>query len=267
MPAIGHRSGTFSVQMLATGEGDVPGPELFWMSDWDRWYTLVFQVGVLRAPGVCCLVNTGPADDLEPMNDVWAEVLGERARMRRGEGLRITEQLARIGIDPIDVTHVVLTPLQLYTTSNIHRFPNATICLSERGWIHYHTTHRHPHDRRWNCISKETLVHLVVDAWDRVRLLDDEDEVVPGIRTWWTGGHHRASLAVEIDSTAGTVVISDAFFMYRNVEQDHPIGISENLYEVLNAHARARSVADHVVPLYDPEVFDRYRDGLVAPPE
>jgi glyoxylase-like metal-dependent hydrolase (beta-lactamase superfamily II) len=97
-------------------------------------------------------------------------------------------------------------------------------------------------------------------------LLHDEDEIVPGIRTWWTGGHHRASLAVEVDSTVGTVVVSDAFFMYRNVEQDHPIGISVNIYEVLAAHTRARAVADHVVPLYDLEVFDRYPDGLVAPP-
>jgi hypothetical protein len=103
--------------MLPVGEGDVPGPELFWMSDWDRWYTMVFQIGVLRAPGVCCLVNTGPADDLGPMNDVWAEVLGERARMRRADGLRITEQLARIGIDPMEVTHVILTPLQIRTRS------------------------------------------------------------------------------------------------------------------------------------------------------
>jgi glyoxylase-like metal-dependent hydrolase (beta-lactamase superfamily II) len=163
------------------------------------------------------------------------------------------------------VTHIVLTPLQLYSTANIHRFPNAEICLSKRGWIHYHTTHEHPHDKRWNCISKETLTYLVVDAWERVRLLEDEDEIAPGIRTWWTGGHHRASLAVEIDSTVGTVVVSDTFFTYRNVEADHPIGISENIYEALAAHNRARQVADHIVPLYDPDVFVRYSDGLVAP--
>jgi len=90
-----------------------------------------------------------------------------------------------------------------------------------------------------------------------VQMLPVGEGDVPGPELFWMS---------EIDSTVGTVVVSDAFFMYRNVERDHPIGISENIYEVLDAHGRARSVADHIVPLYDPEVFDRYPDGLVAPP-
>jgi hypothetical protein len=109
------------------------------------------------------------------------------------------------------------------------------------------------------------LVHLVTDGWDRVRLLDDEDEIVPGVRTWWAGAHHRASLAIEIDSAAGVVIASDAFFHYENVEDDRLLGINENMYEALACYERTRRVADHIVPLYDPKVFDRYPDGVVAP--
>ncbi len=54
----------------------------------------------------------------------------------------------------------------------------------------------------------------------------------------------------------GRAAVSDAFFHYRNVEEDHPIGICENINEALAAHRRARE-ADHIVPLYDPEVFER----------
>lgn len=60
------------------------------------------------------------------------------------------------------------------------------------------------------------------------------------------------------------MVVSDAFFHYRNIETDHPIGICENIYEALAAHERVRETASHVVPLYDPQVFERYPDGIVA---
>jgi hypothetical protein len=259
-------SATHGLQMLKVGEGDVPGPELFWMAEWDAWHRLDFQVGVVRSDDVCGLINTGPADDLTAMNNLWTKVLGERGRMRRRSEWAILAQFERIGVALDEVTHIVLTPLQLYTVSNVPLFPNAEICLSRRGWIHYHTTHSHPHDVRWNCIPPDLLVYLTVDAWDRVRLLDDEDEIVPGLRTWWAGGHHRATLAIEVDTPAGVAVVSDAFFLYRNVEQDHPIGICENMYEALAAYQRARSVAAHLVPLYDPLVFERYPDGVVAEP-
>jgi hypothetical protein len=255
---------TYGLQMLKVGEADVPGPELFWMSEWDEWFQLDFQVGVIRGNGVCALINTGPADDLGPMNDLWVKVLGERAPMRREPGWAILAQLDRVGIRPEDVTHVLLTPLQLYTVSNVAQFPRAQICLSRRGWIHYHVTHDHPHDVRWNCIPPDVLRYLTIDAWDRVRLLDDEDEIAPGIRTWWAGGHHRATIAVELDSSAGPLVVSDVFFVFRNVEEHHPLGISENIYETLAAYDRARA-AGTVVPLYDPLVFERHPDGVVAP--
>jgi hypothetical protein len=256
----------FGVRSIKVGQVEVPGPELFWMGGWDQWYTLVFQVVLIQGPGVTALVNTGPPLDLSPINDLWVGQLGSRAQLRREPEEEIVPALAGVGLRPKDVTHVVLTPLQLYSTGNVPLFTNAKICLSKKGWVHYHTTHEHPHDARWNSIAKDVLVHLVTDAWPRVRLLEDEDTIVPGIRTWWTGTHHRASIAVEVDSTEGLVVISDSFFYYENVEDNRILGINENMYEALGAYERARRTADHLVPLYDPKVFDRYPNGVVAKP-
>lgn len=108
------------------------------------------------------------------------------------------------------------------------------------------------------------LRYLELDAWEQVRLLDDEDTVALGLRTWWAGTHHRASQAVEVDTAEGVVVASDAFFHYENVEGNHILGINENMYEALGTYGRARRVADHIIPLYDPKVYDRYPSGVVA---
>lgn len=255
---------SFAVRAFPVGRTEIPGPELFWMSGWDRWYPLSFNVLLVQGEGVTALVNTGAPADLTDLNTIWKSILGDRAQYLRDATETIEAQLATAGVRPDEVTHVFATPFQLYTTAGIPLFTNAQLCLSKRGWVHFHTTHQHPHDNRWTSISREVLVHLVTDAWDRVRLLEDEDEVVPGLRAWWAGTHHRASIAVEIDSTAGTVVASDAFFHYENVEDNRVLGINESMYEALACYERTRRVANHIVPLYDPKVFDRYPDGVIA---
>lgn len=255
---------TFTVRSIKVGQVDVPGPEVFWQSDWSEWYTLAFQLVLVQGEGVTALVNTGPPPDLSDINRRWQAGLGERARLIRTEDEEIPRALAGVGLTPQDVTHVFLTPLQLYSTSNVPLFDRAQICLSRKGWVHFHTTHDHPHDNRWLSIPRDVLVHLVTDAWDRVRLLADEDEVAPGLRTWWSGTHHRASMVVEVDTADGVVAISDSFFYYENVEDGRPLGISENMYEGLRTYERVRRTARHIVPLYDPKVFDRYPGGVIS---
>src|SRR5690606_5019636 len=122
----------------------------------------------------------------------------------------------------------------------------------------------HPHDNRTTSIPDHILTELVTTAWDRVRLLNDEDEIAPGLRTWWSGGHHRASLVVEVDTNIGVVAISDSFFHERNVTENIPLGINENMYEILDTYARIRRTADRILPLYDPSNFERYPGGIVA---
>jgi hypothetical protein len=198
------------------------------------------------------------------MNLGWSSFLGARAAMRRENGEFVFDQLARLGVASDEITDVVLTPLQLYTVSNVLGFVNARICISRRGWVQFHTTHTHPHDVRATSIPDEILVELVTTAWPRVRLLADEDEIVPGVRTWWAGGHHRASLCVEVQTRAGTVVMGDCFFYSENIEDNHPIGINESIDETLIAYDRVRKRADMIVPLYDPKNFERYPGGRIG---
>ncbi|MGI8870008.1 MAG: hypothetical protein ACR2F6_14460 [Mycobacteriales bacterium] len=254
----------YRVTMLAMGTGEVPGPELYWMSGWDEWYPLLFQVALIEGDGVTALVNTGPARDLGPMNSKWREVLGTRAEFRRGHGQFVLEQLTAHGVRPDAVTHVILTPLQLYTVSNVAEFGHAQICLSRTGWLHFHSTHEHPHDDRATSLPDDVLTHLVTDAWPRMRLLGDEDEIVPGIRTWWAGAHHRASIVVEVDTVVGTTAISDSYFYLENVANRHPIGICENLYEAVAAYDRVAADGKIVVPLYDPKNQDRFPGGRIG---
>ncbi len=174
--------------------------------------------------------------------------------------------LARAGLQPRDVHAVVVTPLQNYATGNLDLFPHARLCFSRRGWVELMAPRYrpHPHDVPRFCFPPRVLTHIVTTPWDRVHLLEDEDQIAPGVGTFWVGCHHRSSLAVRVQTAQGVVLLTDCCFLYGNLERPHPLGINENLYECLDAYARIRREADLVVPLYDPEVFRRHPNGLIS---
>ena len=259
----------YAVRVLSVGESLIRGPEIFWMRNWDDMLPLAFNVTLVQGHGITALVNTSPPDTDAYCREHFPSMkylidAPDGDLVRRPEQ-SMTGALAAVGLKPDDITHVFLTPLELYTTGTLDKFTRAQICIAKRGWVHFHTTHEHPHDVRWRSFLQPTLVELVTGSWDRVRLLEDEDEVAPGLRAWWSGAHHRESIVVEIDTAVGTVAVSDSFFYYENVEDGRMLGLCENMYEALECNARVLRTAAHIVPIHDPKVFDRYPGGVIAP--
>jgi glyoxylase-like metal-dependent hydrolase (beta-lactamase superfamily II) len=113
-------------------------------------------------------------------------------------------------------------------------------------------------------IPDDVLTYLTIQAPERLHLLADEEEILPGLKTFWVGAHHRSSVAYLIETGKGRVAVTDCCFKYGNVEGDHPLGIMESLQECLEAYERLRKEADIIIPLYDPEVLRRFPEGKVA---
>jgi glyoxylase-like metal-dependent hydrolase (beta-lactamase superfamily II) len=258
---------TYSVWVEQAADlGAVPGAEVFWMRRFDEWLPMHVYIGIVRGHGKTVLINTGPPEAYIPyMNEVWRHELGAPAQIRVEEAHATLSILRRHGLTPEDVDAVVVTPLQAYAIGNVDRFPRAEICISRTGWIDLFAP-KHFDPRRKMAVPDHLLSHLLFEAWPkrRVRLLEDEDEVFPGIRTWWAGTHHRSSLAVEVDTPRGTVIFSDVAFYYENLEQDIPLGILESMAECKDAYERIRRSASHFVSLYDPRTLERYPGGVVA---
>jgi len=256
----------YEIQALKVGEADVPGPEVYWMSHWGTWETLYFYTVLIRGGGRTILVNTGPPADLTALNRAWTGSYGDpRGALRRTGDELVVNALASVGVRPAEVDCVLITPLQAYTTSNIPLFPNATICLSRRGWIEDFHAPRFPiHGPREFRIPNDVLTYLEIDAWSKLRLLDDEEQVLPGIRASWVGVHHRSSMAYFVATEHGAVAISDCFFKYANIEQNLPLGIQESMEECVRSYAMIRTRASRVLPLYDPEVLVRHPGGRIA---
>ncbi len=255
----------FTIQMLRTAEIEVPWPEVYWMEGFADWTRLQFQMAVIRGGGKTILVNTGFPDDVAALTKAWSDFLGPRGTLQRPDAWRTEQLLAGIGVDPKQVTHVVVTPIQLYATGCLHLFPNAKFCFSRRGWLEDLIAPTYPHHvGRQGCISDEHLRWLMFENHANLHLMDDAEEILPGLTCRWVGVHHRSSMLVEVQTARGLVMLSDCAFHYANVEQGKPLGIAESIIEAHAAYADIRRRADLFVPLYDPLVQTRFPNGLIA---
>ncbi len=256
----------YSIQAFNTGTFWVPGPEVYWMENWhqrEEMNTLIFLV---RGGGKNILINTGPPRDLSILNAAWLNFFGyPEAQITRTDDQLPQNILRSQGLTPSDITTVIVTPLQAYATANIHLFKNATVCISRKGWIEdFQAPYYHLHVPRHLRIPPDVNNYLQNEGWERLRLLAEEEEIMPGIRTFWAGVHHRSSLAVCIETENGTALISDCFFKYGNVEQGRYLGVMESMIEADSTWARVRKEAQLLASIYDPEVFSRYPGGILA---
>jgi glyoxylase-like metal-dependent hydrolase (beta-lactamase superfamily II) len=256
----------YTVQAFNAGTFWVPGPEVYWMHGWGTREEMNTLIYLVQGGGRNILINTGPPRDLTVINQAWLSFFGyPEAQIARTDSQLPENILKSRGLTPDDISTVIVTPLQAYATANIHMFRNAEICISRKGWIEdFQAPYYHLHVPRHLRIPPEVNDYLQNDGWEKVRLLEDEAEVLPGIRTFWTGVHHRSSIAVSIETTKGTALITDCFFKYGNLEQGHYLGVMESMMEADAAWKRIRREGKLIASVYDPEVFQRYPGGVLA---
>ena len=168
---------TSTMRAFRAARADVPRPEVYFMSGWGEWETLYFYIFLIQGDGISALVNTGPPRDLETLNIHWRAFAGERCHLIREPTETPEEILKSVGLVPSDITHILLTPLQLYTTANLMLFQNAQVCMMRHGWIE-DIIARPPwlHVPREFCIPDETLNDLLFESKDRLRLLDNGED-------------------------------------------------------------------------------------------
>jgi hypothetical protein len=255
----------YTVRIFPTAIVDVPAPEVFWMERFADWTSLRFIIAVIEGGGKTIVLNTGFPGDIAPLAKAWSDFLGPRAQLERPDDWRPEIALPAAGIDPAKVNYVLISPIQLYATGNLQLFSNAKLCFSKRGWVEDLIAHDYRHHvPRQGCISDDDFFWLLGPGNDRLMLLEDEHELLPGLRCKWVGAHHRSSFAVEVETARGTVILSDAAFHLENLEKDIPIGIAESIIEAHHAYAYFRRRADIFVPLYDPLNARRFPGGVVA---
>ena len=183
---------------------------------------------------------------------------------RRGRTLvrSVAEALATIDVDAAAVENVILTHLHYDHIGGFRHFPSATFHVQDDEMAYAtgrHMTH-HAIAHAYTPDHVADLVHLVFDG--RVRFVDGDAEVAPGISVHKVGGHTKGLQVVRVWTRLGWLVLaSDASHFYENMVEGRPFPIVYHLGDMIEGWERCRALASSpadVVPGHDPAVFDHY---------
>lgn len=222
----------YGFEMYGEPDGPYPMDYYFWLAR-NAHRTVLVDCGYNRARGERRGMFGSHHDQIDPV-----------------------ELLALVGVAPKDVDHVVLSHLHLDHVGNIDLFPDATFSMAQRE-LDFWTG---------NCGTRELLSHVVhpeeiervVDLLreERLQLVDESEELFPGISVTRLGGHTPGQLMTEVTGTAGRIVLaSDAVHVYEEGEADRPFWLFSDLAETYRTLALLRELDGRpdtsVVPGHD----------------
>lgn len=178
--------------------------------------------------------------------------------------------LAEIGIDAATVEHVVLSHFHYDHVGNYALFPRAIFHVQDAEMAFY--TGRHgPRPAFRHSVEVDDVCALVrLNYEGRLRFVDGEADIVPGVRVHRVGGHTAGMQITTVMTSRGrAVVASDASHYYRNLEARIPFNTLHDLPGMYAAFDRIESLADApdlIVPGHDPLVLERLKpvaEGIV----
>jgi glyoxylase-like metal-dependent hydrolase (beta-lactamase superfamily II) len=175
------------------------------------------------------------------------------------------------GVEPGDVTDVIISHAHWDHMGGIDRFPNARLHIQREEYAYY-TGAAWQEGGRSGGIDEADIVELVRrNMAGRVNLVDGDDvEILPGIRVYTGARHTYASQYIRVDGPPAFVLASDNCYLYHNLEHRLPGATFLPEDSAANVSALQRMIdlagsADRVVPGHDPLQFERYRgEGRVA---
>lgn len=203
-------------------------------------------------------------DDDAPPVVVDAGFRPETAR-RRGRQIVADpiETLARIGVDAAAVRDVVLTHLHYDHSGHLGAFPDARFWVQDDE-LAFWTGRYAGRGAIGHTVEPSDVVELVrLNFARRVRFVDGDEELAPGITLHRVGGHAPGLQVVRVETAGGPVVLaSDATHFYANLQEDRPFAIVHSLPGMYAAFDRVRALAggddDRIVPGHDPLVLERH---------
>ena len=238
----------------------LPGWECFFGQNDENFYNAVFYVWIVKHEEVVGLIDTGlplKKTDQQPLVDACKSV-DERCVF--SDIVPLDQVLKKEGISVEEINFVAITQPITYHTGGLVStlFPKANIYISRSGFYELLTENvgHPPRQFYFTESSWSFLYHLLVE--NRIYLVDELTEILPGLLFETTGGHHPGSAGLRIKTSDGIVGILETAFFQKNIDDILPIGIAENVSLCRKVIKKYCNICDIVIADHDPNNSSRF---------
>jgi glyoxylase-like metal-dependent hydrolase (beta-lactamase superfamily II) len=180
------------------------------------------------------------------------------------EYIRPDEAVKLAGVEPGEITDIVISHAHWDHLGGIDLFPKATVWIQKEEF-RYYTGDAWQRGGNHGGIDPEDVQQLVkLNTEGRLRLVDgDNVEILPGIRAYTGARHTFASQYLRVDGTPPFVLASDNCYLYRNLAEHKASATFSAADQAANINNQARMIelagsADRVVPGHDMLQFQKF---------
>lgn len=164
-----------------------------------------------------------------------------------------------IGIDPNEVTDVILTHAHWDHADGADLFPKAQIWMQKDEYNYYTGAAWQPGGKHGGIDPDDVQMLVKFNLAGRLHLIDGDQEILPGIRTYIGGRHTWQSQYVSVPTRAGAIVLaSDNMYLYENLEKHAAIAQTFDPASNIAAQERMKVLGKIIVPGHDPAVMTRF---------
>jgi N-acyl homoserine lactone hydrolase len=239
----------YTIRPLRNTHLTTQGPVIFFQNKVGEEVTIFGWTFLLERDGKKYLIDTGIGQPAATVRKRFAFVIEP--------GEDTLGLLQGVGVAPEEIEGVILTHLHWDHCSNVHFFPNAKFYVSRRGWHDVVEAPRHP--ALFPARSFPPAAYEYMRNSGRLVLLDDEDEPLADIRTFWIGGHTPCCQAVKVLCAGGQAIItSDTISTWEHLEKNIAPASLFDLAQCYEAYDRIRAEADLILPTHEPGLAASY---------
>jgi len=179
--------------------------------------------------------------------------------------LRPGEAVKLAGVNPEEVTDIVISHAHWDHMGGIDLFPKAIVWIQKEEFRYYTGPAWQPGGDHGG-IDPDDVQQLVrLNTEGRLRLVDgDNVEIFPGIRAYTGGRHTFASQYLRVDGNPPFVLASDNVYLYRNLAEHKASATFSDADHAANIAAQSRMIElaggnpDRVIPGHDAAQFQKY---------
>jgi glyoxylase-like metal-dependent hydrolase (beta-lactamase superfamily II) len=168
------------------------------------------------------------------------------------------------GVDPAQVTDLIISHAHWDHMDGIDLFPNAMIWIQKAEYEYYTGAAWQPGGRHGGIDTDDVQELVRRNLAGKVRFVDGDDkDVLPGIRAYTGARHTYASQYIRVDGQPPYVLASDNCYLYENIKSHRAGATFEPADAAGNIAAQNRMImlagsAERVIPGHDPEQFNHF---------